>query len=77
MALLFCMIYVVFCADINCFDDELPLVFGTENADTSITVIDQWDDASTGLLFFVGGSTFDLELTENSAAPQKRAWVAQ
>ena len=54
---------MVFCGDINCFDDELPLVFGTEDADTSITVIDQWDDATTGLSFFVGGSTFDLELT--------------
>ena len=69
ITLLFCMICFVLCADINCFDDELPLVFGTENADTSITVIDQWDDATTGLSFFVGGSTFDLDLTENSAAP--------
>ena len=60
-----------------CFDDYLPMLFGTESADTRISVATQHDVSVNQLLVYVGGSTYDVALTENSAPTSKRAWAAR
>ena len=59
-----------------CFSPYLPFLYGTENADTEISVAKQYDYDGNNLIVFLGGNTYDGSLTE-STGTAKRAWVAR
>ena len=59
----------------SCFNELMPLLFGTDNADTTITAMEQYDKDANDMYLFIGGSTWDTNLIEG--APQRKAaWVS-
>ena len=59
----------------HCFKHYLPLLYGTDYADTRIRVSKKYDFDNNHLILFLGGNTNDSGLTEGGTG--KRAWVAR
>ena len=60
---------------LNCFEDLMPFIFATEGTDTRITAMDTHKTVN-GVMFYIGGSTYDTQIVEDDTSTQKRAWIA-
>ena len=58
-----------------CFKPYLPLLYGTDHANTRISAAKKYDYPADHLILFLGGNTYDSGLTEGGTG--KRAWVAR
>ena len=69
----------VLSALLDCFDERMPLLFGSDRGDTRITAVADIYEITANSYFwlYVGGDTMDHQVVESTnPLTSPRAWVA-